>query len=99
MSSLRYEITEKQLSDIALAAAKEASRATAETFFGVIGVNIADNEQIQNFRDNLAFAQRLRLSTDAAARRFSLTLVSVIAAAFALAVWEGVKAIIHLPTQ
>lgn len=79
-------------SDLALAAAKEAARATVEDLFGKLGVNVADFKSLQSFRDDLAFIHRLRSGSAKVGARFLLTIVSVLAGAMVIGLWEVAKA-------
>lgn len=98
---------------LVLAAAKEASRETMAELFGLLGVNTADFDSMQRFRDDLKFVRDLRnmneLADDlkfagslrAVARkagsRFLLTLVALLATAFGAAMWSWFQSQVHKP--
>lgn len=109
MSGDRGGFTRDELSDIALAAAKEGSRQTLNEIFALLGVNLMNFEDVKSFREeldfartmklyreDLEFAHALRTSSKKIGAKFVLTIVTVVAGAVAIGAWEYVKAILHV---
>lgn len=88
--SSRY-ITRDEAAAIALAAAKEASRQTLSEAFAMLGVNLADFESMQNFREDLDWARRARRVSEATGHRAWTTIVSIAAGAIAIGLWEYIR--------
>lgn len=84
-------ITREEASQIALAAAKEAVRETMAETFGILGVNVADFESMQKFRDDLEWARRARHLSERTGHRAWTTIVTVAASGVAIALWEYVR--------
>lgn len=55
--------------------------------FAILGVNVDDPKQVEEFREDLRFGGKLRKVAD----HSLLALFGVIAAAFAAAVWAGIS--------
>lgn len=77
------------LSDVALAAAKEATRQTIVEMFAMLGVNAANLEEMQKLRDDIQFARRLRMGST----KVGATFVMTIAGAAAIGIWEFLKSV------
>lgn len=90
---LKY-ITREEASDIALVAAKEASRQTLNETFGMLGVNLANFESMQSFRDDLEWARRGRHISERTGARAWTALVTVAAGGFAIGLWEYIRMLI-----
>lgn len=84
-------ITRQEASDIALVAAKEAARQTLSETFGMLGVNLANFDSMQSFRDDLEWARRARTLSQQTRARVWTTVVGVAAATFAIGVWEYIR--------
>lgn len=85
------DLTRKEMSDIALAAAKEAVRQSEERMFAMLGYNVADLNDMKQLREDLEFAHTLRVGSKAAGARAALTLISIISSAIIIAAWEWLK--------
>lgn len=90
------EYSEREASQIALAAAKEAVRETMTEMFSLLGVNVANFDSMQGLRDDLAFVRSLRHGATKAGGRFFLTIVSLIAGAVAIGMWEWLRSALHI---
>jgi len=91
-------ITREEASNIALAAAKEAVRASNEQLFGLLGVNIADFKAMQEFRDTLEWAAKGKKLSAVTAARMWTTIVGIASASIAIGLWEWFRtAILHKP--
>lgn len=90
------DFTQKELSDIALAAAKEAARQTISETFALLGVNVSNFDSMQGLRDDLAFLRHTRVGAGRMGAKFVLTIVSVIAGAVAIGAWEYLKFLLHV---
>ena len=88
-------ITREEASNIALAAAKEAARQTLNETFGMLGVNLANFDDMQKFRDDLTWVRRYRSLSDGAGRRAAMTIISVVSAGVAISLWEWIKSLIR----
>lgn len=101
--------TRDELSDIALAAAKEGSRQTLNELFSLLGVNLMNFDDVKAFRedleflrtirpyrDDLEFARALRSGSKKIGGRFVITIVTVLASAIAIGAWEFIKGILHI---
>lgn len=86
-----YRITQKQSSDIALAAATRAVQELQTRFMADLGINIADQKDIAALRADIAFVRSLRMASKSFGARFLMTLATAIAIAFAVAMWEAIK--------
>lgn len=86
----------KQMSDIALAAAKEGSRQTLNEVFALLGVNLSDFEDVKAFREDIEFVRRIRSGGSKLGAKFVLTVVSVVAATVAISSWEYIKTLLHI---
>lgn len=86
-------ISKDDLSNIALAAAKEASRQTISETFALLGVNVSNFDDMKKFREDLEFMRSVRSGASKLGARFVLTIVSIVAGAVAIASWEYIKAI------
>ena len=91
----RNFITREESSDIALAAAKEAARQTINDVFALLGVNLANFDSVQAFRDDIEWARRSRKISEMTGKRIWTTLVGVASAGTAVALWEWVHAWFH----
>lgn len=101
--------TRDELSDIALAAAKEGSRQTLNEIFALLGVNLSNFEDMKAFREDLEFvrtirqyrediefAHALRSGSKRIGGRFVITVVTVLASAIAIGAWEFIKGMLHI---
>lgn len=84
-------ITREEASSIALAAAKEAVRETLTETFAMLGVNLANFDSMQAFRDDIEWARRGRKISELTGRRIWTTLVAIGASAVAIGLWETIK--------
>jgi hypothetical protein len=80
---------------LALAAAKTAGQMVLEDLFGKLGVNVADFEQLQELRDDIQWVHQLRTGSKKVGARFVMTIVSVVAGAIAIAMWEFFRTLFH----
>lgn len=80
------ELTEKQIHDIATAAARE----TNKQLFAVLGINPDDLDDMRRMRANLVWADKSRKLSEKLGGRIALTVVSVLTGAALLAAWETV---------
>lgn len=87
-------INKTEASNIALAAAKEAARQTLSETFGMLGVNIADFESMQKFRDDLEWARHARELSQRTGHRAWTAIVTVAASGLAIAIWEYIRTMI-----
>lgn len=69
---------------------KVADHAVKKTF-AILGVDIADPESVEEFRQDLRFGKRLRKISDHA----QLGMVALVGAGIVYAVWEGIKSFVH----
>lgn len=86
--------THDMLSNIALAAAKEASRQTISETFSLFGVNVANFESMQEFKEDVEFVRRYRKISQLTGRKAWTTVVSLASAGVAIALWEWIKTLI-----
>ena len=91
----RNFITREESSDIALAAAKEASRQVVNDVFALLGVNLANFDSVQAFRDDIEWARRSRKLSEVTGKRIWTTVVGLASAGLAIAVWEWIHALFH----
>lgn len=66
--------------------AKEAADASVRKTFAILGVDIDDPRQVEEFREVLRFAKRM----NRIAEHGTLAVVAVFAAAMCAAVWAGI---------
>jgi hypothetical protein len=85
-------LSQTEMSNIALAAAKEAVRETHAELFALLGYNIADFKDINRLRGNLEFLNALHTNTSRASSRFMLGTVTLLIGAVGAALWMGLKA-------
>lgn len=90
---LKY-VTQEEASNIALAAAKEAVRETLAETFGMLGVNVADFEAMQKFRDDLEWARHARELSERTGHRAWTAIVTVVASGLTIGIWEYVRTMI-----
>lgn len=88
-------VTRKELSDIALAAAKEAVRQSNNELFGLLGYNLADQDDTKALREDFIFIRKMRVNSGRVSMAFIFALMAVLASALAVTVWEGIKALAH----
>lgn len=105
-------LSRKELSDVALAAAKEAVRQQMGETFGLLGVNLADFNAVKAFRDDIDFAHtvrtdpvfwvnhayvsKLRSRGSKLAAWFLMALIAALAGGFAISVWDWIKFVFHI---
>jgi hypothetical protein len=82
-------------SDLALASAKEAVRQMQSETFGLLGIDLANREDLRQFRQDLEFIRAWRTGAHTVGARFVLTLVSIVAGAIAIGAWEFIKSALH----
>jgi hypothetical protein len=87
-------VTREELSAIALVAAKEAVRQTMNETFGMFGVNLANFESIQEFRDTIEWARTGRNISRLTGNRLWTGFVAIIGGGVILGFWEGLKLLI-----
>lgn len=87
-------ISREEASNIALAAAKEATREVMTETFALLGINISNFEDIKKLRDDLELLHSLRSGASKIGAKFVLTIVSIIAGAVAIGAWEYLKPMI-----
>lgn len=66
-----------------------ADHAVKKTF-AILGVDIADPESVEEFRQDLRFGKRMRKMAD----HGQLVMVGLVFAGFAWALWEGIKSFV-----
>lgn len=77
--------------NLALAAAKEAVRECMTEQYALLGIDLANKDDLRQFRQDLEFMRTLRTGAHTIGAKFVLTVVSVIAGAIAIGAWEFVK--------
>lgn len=85
-------LSEEQLSHIAKLVAEESSDKAVRKVFAILGVNIDEPKEVEEFREDLRFGRRLRRATD----KGFFSVAGLLAVGAALASWEGMKHILHL---
>jgi len=85
-------LDKQQLSNMALAAAKEAVRETHAELFSLLGINIANFDDVKRFRANLEFLESLHSGTAKMGARAMFAFMTMMVGAIGLAVWLGIKA-------
>lgn len=83
-------VTNKELSDLALAAAKEASTETAAKFWAVFGINIADEKQAADARDLFIFMFGLLRTYRDTRHRFWVVFVTIVSGAVIYAAGQAI---------
>ena len=66
-----------------------ADHAVKKTF-AILGVDVADPESVEEFRQDLRFGKRMRKMAD----HGQLVMVGLVFAGFAWALWEGIKSFV-----
>jgi hypothetical protein len=82
-------ITRQEASEIALAAAKEGSRQTANEIWAMFGVNTGNFDSMQAFRSDLEWLRRGRRLSELTGNRIWTTIVALGAGGIAIALWEA----------
>lgn len=90
-----YRITKSELEGLALAAAAKAVQECQTSFMSTLGININNQDAIEEFRATVRFAENLRLGTTKVGARVGMTAITVVAGAVAIASWEWLKAFFH----
>ena len=90
-------ITREEASQIALAAAKEAARTIQNETFALLGINLSNFDSMEALRDDLEWARRGRMLSQATGAKIWTTIVGIGAAGIALAVWEAIHTWIIKP--
>lgn len=80
-------VTETEMKQVAREAADEAVSST----FRALGVDLNDQQQVNEFRSDLIWARRNRRLHEQVGGRALLTIVSILTGAFLLAGWELVR--------
>ena len=78
-----------------LAAAKEASRQVVNDVFALLGVNLANFDSVQAFRDDIEWARRSRKISEMTGKRIWTTIVGIASAGIAVTLWEWAHALFH----
>jgi hypothetical protein len=81
-------ITSEQAEDIAQRAGQKA----AEQVLSVLGINVADADQLARWQDNIAFIDRMNMGTKTLKLAAIKTCVGSAIAGLLAALWLGVKA-------
>lgn len=89
-------ITREEASNIALAAAKEATRQTLNESFALFGVNLMNFNDVKAFREDLEFVRSMRSGATTIGAKFVLTAVTILAGAVAISSWEYIKMVFHI---
>lgn len=90
-------ITRAEASDIALAAAKEAVREVLTETFAILGVNLANFNDLQELRKTLEHAARSRKRAERGYDRLVSTVIGIFAGAVLLALWVGFRQLVVTP--
>ena len=61
------------------------------TVFKMLGIDITDQEQVNRLRDDLAYAQRLRLTSEAARRHAFKIVVTAVMLGIGVAFYDSVR--------
>lgn len=88
-------ITQRELSDLALAAAKEASTETSAKFWAVFGINIADEKQASDARDLFIFMFGLFRTYRDTRHRFWIVFVTIVSGAIIYASGQAIVAFVR----
>lgn len=88
-------ISREEAANIALAAAKEATRTCLNETFALLGVNLSNFESVEQFRQDVEWLRRVRKVSEAGKSRAWMTVISIASAGLAVAAWESVKALIR----
>lgn len=86
------EFTEMQLRDVSNRAADRAVSKTLEK----LGVNPDDPEQIEDLKETLAYAKRIKKWQDLGIKAFVWAFFSGLAGGFMLIVLEGIKSVLRI---
>ena len=88
-------ISKGELEGLALAAAKTAVQECQASFMAILGVNIANQDDVREFQATIRFAENLRHGSTKVGARAAMTAITVVSGAVAIAAWEWVKTIFH----
>lgn len=75
--------------------AEHARRKMLQEFESLIGYDLADSKQRQQFRHDMEFIKTVRAGSQAAGMRFFTGIVSALAIAFTIIAWEGFRVLIN----
>jgi hypothetical protein len=76
--------------EVSCSHAEEAAGLAVKQMFAILGVNIDEPKEVEEFRENLRFGASMRRASD----RGLLGVVGLIFAGMAAATWVGITAII-----
>lgn len=93
-NEVTYRLTEKQLADVALAAAKEASRQTSNEIFSLFDINLANVSAVRDFRDDIRYIHDLRTVTLKMKMKALMVVVVIVTTALGAAMWEAFKTLL-----
>lgn len=87
-------ISIKELEGMVLVAAKTAVQELQTSAMAKLGVNINNDESVEEFKATMQFARNLHTGSTKVGARVSMTIITVITGAIAIASWEWVKSFI-----
>lgn len=82
---------EPELRRIAADAAEQAARTTIHETFRLMGVDVADQDSVNEFRADLVHARRLRRLNERVGGTIIVAIVGTIAVVVGSWIWDGVK--------
>lgn len=88
-------ISQKELSDIALAAAKEGATQTVSKLFAVFDVNVSNEDQVRKLRDAITFLYSLEATARVTRHRVWLTFVTILSSAIIIAIGDAIWILIR----
>jgi len=72
---------------------EEAARSAVKQVFAILGVDVDDPAQVEDFRKDLRFGRMLRCAGD----KGFLAVVAAVCLAIAAATWTGIVSKVHTP--
>lgn len=95
LTAAKEEGAERKAAAQALASAKEAVRETQAEFFALLGINIANVDDVMRFRDDIAFMRNFHSNARKIGGRFVFGIISAVMGALAIGAWEFFKMLLH----
>lgn len=84
-------VTREAASEIALAAAKESARQVIGETFALLGVNVANFESMDKFRQDLVWVRTTRELTTGAGKKAVATAITLATGSFLIGVFDLLK--------
>lgn len=91
LAAAKEEGAERKAAAQALAAAKEAVRELQADMFAMLGINLANFDDVKRLREDMEFIRSFHRNAQKIGGRFMFAVISALAGALAIGAWEFLR--------